>query len=202
MSEADDETTETLLHLSRDYTRFTDEERRLLLDAWERLFSANVDTDIHGNPASVTKNGATMTAEGRFPAGRGFPVLENFQRKGAAMTAAELIDLLKRHPKTCGALGLVLDERPRCTIVNDGSGVWFSDKDTTCWEGKPDYETPRFRRWLLGAAQEWADENGVEAHREATAEAGWYWFDSKLNCPNDVYPSRLHALLAAIEEVA
>ena len=128
--------------------------------------------------------------------------MANTNGNGATMTAAELIDLLKSHPKACGALGITLDIGNRWTSASDGNGVWFSDIDTTCWEGKPDYQTPRFRRWLIGAAQEWADENGVEAHREATAEAGWYWFDSKLNCPNDVYPSRLHALLAAIEEVA
>ena len=132
--------------------------------------------------------------------------MANTNGNGATMTAAELIDLLKRHPKACGALGITLDIGNRWTSASDGNGVWFSDMDTTCWEGKPDYQTPRFRRWLIGAAQEWADGHNIDVARVLMPGpvVGYAALDgtdvSLLTVGSG--PTRLHALLAAIEAVA
>ena len=130
--------------------------------------------------------------------------MANTNGNGATMTAAELIDLLKSHPKACGALGITLDIGNRWTSASDGNGVWFSDIDTTCWEGKPDYQTPRFRRWLIGAAQEWADENGIHTEFRSGIRdeyvASWGRQEEYQHLGSG--PTRLHALLAAIEAVA
>ncbi len=132
-------------------------------------------TAMHGNSGRVTDNGATMTA-------------------------AELIDLLKSHPKACGALGITLDIGNRWTSASDGNGVWFSDIDTTCWEGKPDYQTPRFRRWLIGAAQEYADEKGIEIVQDRECPPKFLRVTGQLTYT--VHDTRLHALLAGIEATA
>lgn len=138
------------------------------------------NTAMHGNTGDVIKQGATMTA-------------------------AELIELLKAHPKACKAMGLKLDIGNRWTSASDGNGVWFSDMDTTCWEGKPDYQTPRFRRWLLGAAQECADGMGIGVsicEDLANGAKLWYRTIHTYDDTRPVYPTRLHALLAVIEATA
>lgn len=127
------------------------------------------------------------------------------------MTAQQLIDLLRQHPKACAALGIEIHPAcpqmkpehtgiPWCYAENarcERDDIYLFDFDySTCGEAVGDF-TGRFRRWLLGAAQEWADEHNIEVGW-ASAMNEWQW------CRDGVaywgHPTRLHALLAAIDE--
>ncbi len=105
------------------------------------------------------------------------------------MTAQELIELLKAHPKACVALGVETPEEPcDCRVSYDGV---FSTLSTPL-------AIIRFRRWLIGAAVEWCDKHGIDTPQDRDCPGKFFRFKSGPSY--DIYPSRLHALLAAIEE--
>lgn len=113
------------------------------------------------------------------------------------MNAIDLIELLKAHPKACEALGLTLDIGNRWTSASDGQGVWFSDIDVTGHDRSSHHQTPRFRRWLLGAAQEWADEHRYAVHQDRDCPDVYIRTTGQFSY--ETHPTRLHALLAAME---
>lgn len=110
------------------------------------------------------------------------------------MIAAELIDLLKRHPKACERLGITIGRRLRVrwAMTDEGDLGAFEDSDQML--------ASRLRLWVLGAASEWCDEHGIEALRNVTQRGTTdYVIYRDLVVDDKPYPSRLHACLAAIE---
>ena len=113
------------------------------------------------------------------------------------LPAAALIALLRERPGCCKALGIKLDIGQRWTSASDGRGVWFSDIDVTGHDRSEHYQTPRFRRWLTGAA--------VEKHVELNITIpSLCWESKKWIRPTgqfsyEVYDTLLHALLAGLE---
>jgi hypothetical protein len=115
------------------------------------------------------------------------------------MTAPELIAILKAHPKACGRLRL------ECVRYDDGRGEFvLHDTGNSAIRhrkildtlGSPN-GTNDFRLWLIGACVEWCDSLRINAF---TAKRG-RWFDNRHNhyATGNGLPTRLHAMLAAIE---
>lgn len=107
------------------------------------------------------------------------------------MTAADLIQFLRQHPKTCGALGLRFATGCAGTPMVVAQFVSLLENEAEPW-------TDCFRIWLSGAATAKADEMrlGIGHNDDCTR----FWFvtaDANERSPN--YPTRLAATFAAIE---
>ena len=117
------------------------------------------------------------------------------------LPAAALIALLRERPGCCKALGIKLDIGQRWTSASDGRGVWFSDIDVTGHDRSEHYQTPRFRRWLTGAAVEKHVELGIGLpdDREQAWLTNHDYMTKKDANEWTYYPTYLHALLAGLE---
>ncbi len=120
------------------------------------------------------------------------------------MTAADLIQFLRDHPKTCGVLGI--------TFRKMGDNFAMIHKETTLddFRHKTTYAASRVEHWLGGISTAKADEMGIETEQEGDGSYRWYY--GQCFCPTDTsstdddiahggvnFPTRLHATFAAIE---
>lgn len=116
------------------------------------------------------------------------------------MTAAELIDLLRAHPKTCERIGgIIISGTPGsgmpCFIYVAGNQIVYTEHSAT-----RSVTIDCVTCWLLGACVEWCDEHGIEALHNVTQRGTTdYVIYRDLVADDKPYPSRLHACLAAIE---
>jgi hypothetical protein len=108
------------------------------------------------------------------------------------MTAAELIALLKSHPKACGRLGITNENNANQVFTHaENVGIYINT-----WDPR---EPSRFLNWLTGAATHWCDEHGVGQPwitKNKTFRVRGHFGESG---DMRVYRTRSHALLAAIE---
>jgi hypothetical protein len=107
------------------------------------------------------------------------------------MTAAELIALLKSRPVACGRLSI---ETYTDTAGPSNHAVWLDAEHDDAGNIKV------FHEWLTGAAVNWCDERGIDT--QISRLGNWYATTGREEeeiTLADGHPSRLHALLAAIE---
>lgn len=108
------------------------------------------------------------------------------------MTPSDLIDLLKTHPKACAALGITVRQ-----MGPEHRGVIHAENTLD------DFDPPRhgsagcFRRWLLGACVEWCDEHHRDVHQDKDCPDMYIRTTGQFSY--ETHPTRLHALLAAME---
>ena len=122
--------------------------------------------------------------------------MANTNGNGATMTAAELIDLLKSHPKACGVLGL----RPNCEFVDT---IRWCESFPRITPDCPMDDVEFACLWVLGAAQSKADELSVAVWFEDSPSGDGY-VCGKYDADDELilYKTRLHALVEGIEAVA
>lgn len=112
------------------------------------------------------------------------------------MTAKELCELLEKHPKACKALGIRVE-----LYDEDFEDFEIHSGYINVINGADDHEdNASFRRWLLGRCTEFCDEQQREVVQDRDCPSKFLRTTSQFGY--DVYPSRLHAALAAIEEGA
>ncbi len=103
------------------------------------------------------------------------------------MTSPDLIALLRSRPKACGRLGITFQ--------------FYSDDDQEWWWGNTmigtDDISEVYRHAITGAAMNWCDERGIETPQDRDCPGKFFRFTGQFSY--DIYPSLLHALLAAIE---
>lgn len=110
------------------------------------------------------------------------------------MTAADLIALLRSHPKACGALGII-------ARTPWGDKHWVDCQSRLMDLHTKDHGAPllAFAEWLTGAATLKADEMGIDINE---TRHGWIvttGHESEQRTLTKLLPTRLHATLAAIE---
>lgn len=106
------------------------------------------------------------------------------------MTSPDLIALLRSRPRACGRLGITFQ--------------FYSDDDQEWWWGNTmigtDDISEVYRHAITGAAVNWCDERGIDT--QISRLGNWYATTGREEeeiTLADGHPSRLHALLAAIE---
>ncbi len=112
------------------------------------------------------------------------------------MTAAEIINLLKKHRNAMATLRLWIER------IDDVDRVRFGPWTNIVLQSmSSEVVTAVGRQFITGACVEKCDELGLQVHREVGGDGGWYWFDGEtLDIDETTYPTRLATMLAAIEK--
>lgn len=104
----------------------------------------------------------------------------------------ELIAMLKLHPKACGRLGIVFQ-----FYAADDQEIWWNNTMI----GTDDISEV-YRHTITGLCVDKCDENGIDV--QCSRLGNWYattGLEDEQITLADGWPSRLHAMIVAIEEI-
>lgn len=109
------------------------------------------------------------------------------------MNASEIIRFLQRHPEACGCLGIRRFMTPGFHVAVH-QDISIDDKPLEARQPE------RYRRWLAGLAQEYADEHGIRIGQSDDGVRYWAFLLDRPDVRLAVCATRLEALFCGIEE--